>query len=189
MKVVSVNVGLPKTVQWRDQSVSTGIFKSPVEGPVALRKHNLDGDQQADLSVHGGPTKAVYVYPVQHYTYWREELPGVDLGWGHFGENFSVDGMDEDSTWHRRRVQRRDGPGSGDRAAHAVLQAECSVQPDRHAEAVSPESAERFLLWSGGGGRGSGRRCPRAALEASRRASRIRRHSGCTRPRGGTSRS
>ena len=97
MKVVSVNVGFPKTVQWKDQPVTTGIFKSPVEGPVALRKHNLDGDQQADLSVHGGPTKAVYVYPVQHYTYWRDELPGVDLGWGHFGENFSVDGMDEDS--------------------------------------------------------------------------------------------
>ena len=65
MKVVSVNVGLPRTVQWRDQPVSTGIFKSPVEGPVALRKHNLEGDQQADLSVHGGPTKAVYVYPIQ----------------------------------------------------------------------------------------------------------------------------
>ena len=99
MKVVSVNVGLPKTVQWRDQPVSTGIFKSPVEGPVALRKHDLDGDQQADLSVHGGPTKAVYVYPIQHYTYWREELPDVDFGWGHFGENFTVDGMDEDSIY------------------------------------------------------------------------------------------
>jgi MOSC domain-containing protein YiiM len=97
MKVVSVNVGLPKTVQWRDQPVTTGIFKSPVEGPVALRKHNLDGDQQADLSVHGGPTKAVYVYPIQHYTYWRGELPDVDFGWGHFGENFTVEGMDEDS--------------------------------------------------------------------------------------------
>ena len=97
MTVVSVNVGLPKTVQWRDQPVTTGIFKSPVEGPVALRKHNLDGDGQADLSVHGGPTKAVYAYPIQHYAYWRGELPGVDLGWGHFGENFTVDGMDEDS--------------------------------------------------------------------------------------------
>ena len=97
MKVVSLNVGLPKTVQWRDRPVTTGIFKSPVEGLVALRRHNLDGDQQADLSVHGGPTKAVYAYPVQHYTYWRGELPDVDFGWGHFGENFTVDGMDEDS--------------------------------------------------------------------------------------------
>ena len=95
--LISVNVGLPKTVQWRDQRVTTGIFKSPVEGSVALRKHNLEGDGQADLTVHGGPTKAVYVYPTQHYTYWREELPDVELGWGHFGENFTVDGMDEES--------------------------------------------------------------------------------------------
>ncbi len=99
MKLVSVNVGLPQTVQWRDQPVTTGIFKSPVEGPVALRRHNLDGDRQADLSVHGGPTKAVYVYPIQHYTYWRGELPDVDFGWGHFGENFTVDGMDEGSIY------------------------------------------------------------------------------------------
>ncbi len=99
MKVVSVNVGLPQTVQWRDQPVTTGIFKSPVEGPVALRRHNLEGDRQADLSVHGGPTKAVYVYPIQHYTYWRGELPDVDFGWGHFGENFTIDGMDEASVY------------------------------------------------------------------------------------------
>lgn len=97
MSLISVNVGLPKTVQWRDQPVTTGIFKSPVDGPIALRRHNLDGDQQADLSVHGGPTKAVYVYPTQHYDYWRGELPAVELGWGHFGENFSVDGVDEES--------------------------------------------------------------------------------------------
>ena len=97
--LISVNVGLPKTVKWRDQSVSTGIFKSPVEGPVAIRKHNLDGDKQADLSVHGGPAKAVYVYPTQHYDYWRGELPDVELGWGHFGENLSVDGIDEESIY------------------------------------------------------------------------------------------
>ena len=97
MRVVSVNVGLPKTVQWRDKTVTTGIFKSPVDGPVALREHNLDGDRQADLSVHGGPTKAVYVYSAQHYTYWRQELPDVELGWGHFGENLTLDGMDEAS--------------------------------------------------------------------------------------------
>ena len=93
--LISVNVGLPKDVEWRGQAVSTGIFKSPVDGPVALRKHNLEGDGQADLSVHGGPTKAVYVYSTEHYAYWREELPEVEFGWGQFGENFSVDGMDE----------------------------------------------------------------------------------------------
>ncbi len=97
--LISVNLGLPKTVEWRDQPVTTGIFKSPVEGSVALRKHNLEGDAQADLTVHGGPTKAVYVYPAQHYTYWREDLPDVEFGWGHFGENFTVDGMDEASIY------------------------------------------------------------------------------------------
>ena len=97
--LISVNVGLPKTVQFRDRSVTTGIFKNPVEGPVALRQHDLEGDGQADLSVHGGPTKAVYVYPNQHYTYWREELPDVELGWGHLGENFTVDSMDEESIY------------------------------------------------------------------------------------------
>ena len=95
--LISVNVGLPRTVQWRDQTVTTAIFKSPVDGPVPLREHNLEGDQQADLSVHGGPTKAVYVYPTEHYAYWRGELPDVEFGWGHFGENFSVEGMDEES--------------------------------------------------------------------------------------------
>ncbi len=66
MRLVSVSVGLPKTVQWRDQPVTTGIFKSPVEGRVALRKHNLDGDQQADLSVHGGPHQGGV--PIPHPT-------------------------------------------------------------------------------------------------------------------------
>ena len=95
--LISVNVGLPKTVQWRGQPVTTGIFKSPAEGSVALRRHNLDGDRQADLTVHGGPTKAVYAYPAQHYDYWRAALPEVAFEWGHFGENFSVDGMNEGS--------------------------------------------------------------------------------------------
>ncbi len=97
MKLVSVNVGLPTTVSWKGQDIVTGIFKRPVEGPVALRGYNLAGDRQADLSVHGGPTKSVYVYPSHHYDYWRTELPEVDFGWGHFGENFTVDGTDEAS--------------------------------------------------------------------------------------------
>ena len=66
-------------------------------GKVAVRRHNLDGDQQADLSVHGGPTKAVYVYPSEHYAFWRDELPEVELGWGHFGENLTPEGLDEES--------------------------------------------------------------------------------------------
>lgn len=97
MRLVSVNVGLPRDVTWKEKTVTTGIFKAPVPGRVALRRHNLDGDQQADLSVHGGPTKAVYVYPSEHYAYWRRELPAIELAWGSFGENFTTDGLDEES--------------------------------------------------------------------------------------------
>lgn len=97
MKIVSVNVGLPLETSWKGRTVTTGIFKSPVNGSITLRRHNLDGDKQADLSVHGGPTKAVYIYPLQHYAYWREELAPMDLPYGSFGENFTVDGVDEES--------------------------------------------------------------------------------------------
>jgi MOSC domain-containing protein YiiM len=95
MKVVSVNVGLPREVLWKGASVSTGIFKSPVEGLVPIKRLNLRGDQQADLSVHGGVHKAVYGYPLEHYAYWRSELPEVELGWGAFGENLTTEGLDE----------------------------------------------------------------------------------------------
>src|SRR5215468_1679891 len=97
MKVVSVNVGLPRTVQWKGKAVSTGIFKAPVSGRVPLRSLNFDGDRQADLSVHGGPDKAAYVYPAEHYAYWRRELPDMTLPWGIFGENLTTEGLDEDA--------------------------------------------------------------------------------------------
>ena len=95
MKIISVNVARPRLVEWNDQIVSTGIYKTPVEGRVLLRTLNLDGDRQADLTVHGGPTKAVYVYPAEHYSYWRDELPGAELPWGMFGENFTSEGLNE----------------------------------------------------------------------------------------------
>jgi MOSC domain-containing protein YiiM len=95
VRLLSLNVGRPRLAVWNGQSVSTGIFKTPVEGRVALRALNLDGDRQADLNVHGGPTKAVYAYPSEHYEYWRGELPGVELPWGMFGENFTTEGLDE----------------------------------------------------------------------------------------------
>ena len=95
MKLVSVNVGLPRLVLRNGEPVSTGIFKEPVAGRVMLRTLNLDGDRQADLSVHGGPSKAVYVYPSEHYDFWKRELPEMDLPWGMFGENFTTRGVRE----------------------------------------------------------------------------------------------
>ncbi len=95
MKIISLNVGRPRLVVWNGQTVSTGIYKAPAEGRVMLRALNLDGDRQADLSVHGGPAKAAYAYPSEHYGYWRDELPGAELPWGMFGENFTTEGLDE----------------------------------------------------------------------------------------------
>jgi MOSC domain-containing protein YiiM len=95
MKIVSLNVGLPKLVIHNGEPVSTGIFKEPVAGPVALRTLNLEGDRQSDLSVHGGPYKAVYGYPSEHYEYWKRELPDMELPWGMFGENFTTSGLFE----------------------------------------------------------------------------------------------
>ncbi len=97
MKVVSINVGLPREVQWHGKSVLTSIFKAPVEGSVKVRRLNVEGDRQSDLAVHGGADKAVYVYPAEHYAFWRAELPGVDLPWGAFGENFTTEGLIEDA--------------------------------------------------------------------------------------------
>ena len=96
MKIVSVNVGLPRPVSWRGRRIMTGIYKDPVEGRVRVRRTNLDGDRQADLSVHGGPEKALYVYPSEHYPFWRRELELEDLPWGSFGENLTTEGWWED---------------------------------------------------------------------------------------------
>jgi MOSC domain-containing protein YiiM len=99
MNIISVNVGLPKLIKHsgerHDEPVSTGIFKQPVTGRVMLRTLNLDGDRQADLSVHGGPSKAVYAYPSEHYEYWKQQLPEMELSWGMFGENFTTEGLNE----------------------------------------------------------------------------------------------
>jgi MOSC domain-containing protein YiiM len=99
MKILSVNVGLPREVIWQGKLVTTGIFKEPIQGRVMMRTLNLDGDQQADLTVHGGVSKAIYAYPSEHYGYWRTELPGTDLPWGMFGENFTTEGLLEDAVY------------------------------------------------------------------------------------------
>lgn len=93
MRLISVNVGRPRDVDWHGRVVRTSIWKDSVKGPVRVTSLNLAGDEQSDLSVHGGPEKAVYAYPSEHYEYWRRELPAADLPWGAFGENFTTEGL------------------------------------------------------------------------------------------------
>jgi MOSC domain-containing protein YiiM len=93
MKIFSLNVGVPREVKWYGGEVRTGIYKEPVEGRVTLRRLNLDGDRQADLTVHGGPFKAVYCYPHEHYEYWNNALPHREIPIGVFGENFTTEGL------------------------------------------------------------------------------------------------
>ena len=97
MKLLSVNVGLPREVLWNGKRVHTSIFKTPVKGRVRVAALNLRGDEQSDLSVHGGADKAVYAYPSEHYPFWRKELPEMDLPWAMFGENFTTEGMLEEA--------------------------------------------------------------------------------------------
>ena len=99
MKILSVNVGLPREVAWQNKIVTTGIFKEPVKCRVMLRTLNLDGDGQADLTVHGGVSKAVYAYPSEHYAFWRTEFPEMNLSWGMFGENLTAEGLLEDAVY------------------------------------------------------------------------------------------
>jgi MOSC domain-containing protein YiiM len=98
MKVTSLNVSLPKVVHWKGRDVTTGIFKEPVSEPVLLRRLDFDGDRQADLTVHGGRSKAAYLYPSEHYICWQKELRGMELPWGMFGENLTTEGLDETDT-------------------------------------------------------------------------------------------
>jgi MOSC domain-containing protein YiiM len=93
MRVLSVNVGLPREVAWRGNLVRTGIYKEPVAAAVRIRRLNLDGDRRADLRVHGGPDKAVYAYPSEFYELWRRERPDLDFPWGQFGENLTTEGL------------------------------------------------------------------------------------------------
>ena len=104
-QILSVNVGLPRRVTWKGRSVLTGIFKEPVAGPVFARRLDLDGDRQADLTVHGGVDKAVYAYPAEHYDLWQQELVPLALPWGMFGENLTTHGLNEHSVWIGERFQ------------------------------------------------------------------------------------
>lgn len=93
MRIVCVNVGLPRETVWKGMTVRTAIFKDPTAGPVMIKKLNLSGDRQADLAVHGGEEKAVYAYPAEHYEYWQSALPDVPFSYGHFGENLTTEGL------------------------------------------------------------------------------------------------
>ena len=94
-KILSINVSLPEEIDFEGQKVTTGIFKKPIEGRIMLRTLNLDGDKQADLTVHGGPDKAVYAYPIEHYEFWRKVYPDMEMPNGMFGENFTIEGLME----------------------------------------------------------------------------------------------
>src|ERR1700760_3684010 len=94
--LLSVNVGLPRDVSWQGRTVHTAVWKRPVDGPRMVRRLNVDGDGQGDLGGHGGEQRAVFVYQVESYEYWRRELGRDDLGWGNFGENFTVSGLPDD---------------------------------------------------------------------------------------------
>lgn len=93
MKILSISVGRPREVDWRGKAVQTSIFKTPVPGRVRVARLNIQGDEQSDLSVHGGPDKAVYAYPAEHYAFWKRELPEMDFPWGAFGENLTTEGL------------------------------------------------------------------------------------------------
>ena len=105
-KLLSVNVGLPSEIgSFRGKKVLSGIRKEPVTGSVIVRKLNLEGDRQADLTVHGGVDKAVYVYPSENYPFWKNKFPDLDIRWGTFGENFTTEGLAEDALHVGDRLQ------------------------------------------------------------------------------------
>jgi len=105
MKLISVNVGLPRDVNWHGKMVRTSIWKNPVPDRIRVSMLNLEGDRQSDLSVHGGKDKAVYAYPSEHYSYWQEKLPNVALPWGALGENFTTEGISENQVRIGDRLQ------------------------------------------------------------------------------------
>src|SRR6266853_2672192 len=105
MKLISLNTGGPRQVTWNGQTVRTSIWKSPRVGRLRVASLNIDGDEQSDLSVHGGRAKAVYLYPSEHYEYWRRELPAMELPWGIFGENLTTEGLLENDVSIGDRIQ------------------------------------------------------------------------------------
>jgi len=156
MHVVSVNVGLPRNVAWKGMTVHTGIFKEPVDGRVSITKLNLAGDQQADLTVHGGAAKAVYAYPAEHYEYWRKKLPEVSFSWGKFGENLNDCRINGGGVVHWGSTKNRDCCSDGDPAPNALLQIGSTFRPRRHHQEFLDQPAKRLLLLGRRGRSGPG---------------------------------
>jgi MOSC domain-containing protein YiiM len=104
-RVISVNVGVPREIHYNGRRIRTCIFKEPVSGPVAVHTLHLEGDRQADHRVHGGPDKAIYVYPAEHYDYWRAEFPDKPCPFGWFGENLTTEGLLETSIYIGDRLR------------------------------------------------------------------------------------
>src|SRR6476661_3786815 len=107
-RLLSVNVGLPREVEWQGRTVHTGIWKEPAEGPQMVRRLNIDGDGQGDLAGHGGENRAVFVYQIESYRYWEEQLDRHDFTYGQFGENFTVEGLPDDEVCIGDRYRIRD---------------------------------------------------------------------------------
>src|SRR6204780_1008873 len=104
-RLLSVNVGLPQDLTWHGRTVYTAVWKRPVEGPVQVRWLNIDGDGQGDLAGHGGEQRAVFVYQIESYQYWQDQLGRDDFEYGQFGENFTVAGLDDDQVCIGDRYQ------------------------------------------------------------------------------------
>src|SRR5215471_16032867 len=98
-RLVSVNVGQPREVEWQGKTVRTAIWKEPVDGARMVRRINIDGDDQADRNAHGGEHRAVFVYQIESYRYWERELGRSDFTYGQFGENFTVEGLADDEVY------------------------------------------------------------------------------------------
>src|ERR1700741_1896276 len=95
-RLLSVNLGLPRDIEWQGKTVHTAVWKTPVQGRRLVRRLNIDGDGQGDLNGHGGEHRAVFVYQIDSYRYWQGQLSRDDFGYGQFGENFTVEGLPDD---------------------------------------------------------------------------------------------
>jgi MOSC domain-containing protein YiiM len=130
-RLVSVNVGLPRDINWEGKLVHTAIWKTPVQGRCTVRRLNVDGDGQGHLVGHGGEQRAVFVYQTESYRYWEKELGQNDFTFGEFGENFTVDGLPDDEVCIGDRYRiggYRPEPLQAPAEGHILV---CCCQPDQ----------------------------------------------------------